>query len=419
MHLLTTSSDGSNVCTHVPMGPDSPVERCCPCGLRHHWLALLGGIVFWFATVSSLLAHDPGLSSIRVTITPTEVETIFTIHFADLETVAPVLDVNHVGRMDAAEFAHARPRLVEIARQEVEIAVGNQSPAPLTPDPDARVDLIGNNNLQMTVRFRSASAVIENHLTITSRLIVRLPPGHRQFVEVLRGSDGQGIGEGFLVASANRLSFDLPSVAPPVASVSGATTGEPTRQIHYGEFFLLGVNHLLTGYDHLLFLAGLLIVCRSLLKAFQMLTLFTIAHAVTLTLVTLNLIKPSSALVEPTVAASIAYIGVENILRPRTDLSWRGALAFGFGLVHGLAFASVLKELGVGVRGASGVFQPLLYFSLGLETTQLGLAALVFPLLLWLRTKPDFLRYWVPMFSGLIALAGIYWFFERTLLAAR
>ncbi len=271
----------------------------------------------------------------------------------------------------------------------------------------------------MTVRFRFAGALTENRLTITSRLIAQLPPGHRQFVEVLRGSDGQGIGEGFLVASADRLSFDLPPLAPPAIGVSGTTTVEPSRQIHYGEFFLLGVNHLLTGYDHLLFLAGLLIVCRSLLRAFEMLTLFTIAHSVTLTLVTLDLIKPSSALVEPTIAASIAYIGVENILRPRADLGWRGALTFVFGLVHGLGFASVLKELGVGSKGASGVFQPLLYFSLGLETTQLGLAALVFPLLLWLRTKPIFIRFWIPVFSGLIALAGCYWFYERTLSTGR
>ncbi len=421
MHLLTTPSDGAHIRTDDPAGSGSPLRHSrCPCNFRHRWLAWLGGvIVLWSAAVSSLLAHDPGLSSIRVTITPTEVETIFTIHFADLETVAPELDVNHDGRLDAAEFAHARPRLIEIARQELEIAVGNHTLSILPADADARVDLIGNNNLQMTVRFRLHGAVVENRFTITSRLIGQLPPGHRQFVEVLLGPDGQGIGEGFLVAAADQLSFDLPPLASPAAGVSGATAVEPPRQIHYGEFFLLGVNHLLTGYDHLLFLAGLLIVCRSLLKAFQMLTLFTIAHSVTLTLVALDLIKPSSVLVEPTIAASIAYIGIENILRPRADLGWRGALTFVFGLVHGLGFASVLKELGVGIKGASGVFQPLLYFSLGLETTQLGLAALAFPFLLWLRTKPMFIRFWIPVFSGLIALAGCYWFFERTLATGR
>ena len=354
-----------------------------------------------------------------MTITPTGVETIFTIHFADLEAAEADLDPNHDGRLDAAEFARARPQLIEIARQEVEIAVGRHALTPLVPDADAQIELIGNNNLQMTVRFRFVGTTVENRLTITSRLVGQLPPGHRQFVEVLLGSNGEGIGEGFLVAAADRLSFDLPAPALPAASVPGTPIAEPRRQIHYGEFFLLGVNHLLTGFDHLLFLAGLLIVCRSLLKAFQMLTLFTIAHSVTLTLVTLDLIKPSSALVEPTIAASIVYIGIENILRPRADLSWRGALTFVFGLVHGLGFASVLKELGVGAKGVSGVFQPLLYFSLGLETTQLGLAVMLFPLLLWLRTKPAFARVGIPVFSGAIALAGCYWFCERTFFAGR
>ena len=117
------------------------------------------------------------------------------------------------------------------------------------------------------------------------------------------------------------------------------------------------------------------------------------------------------------IAASIAYIGIENIFRPRADLSWRGALTFVFGLVHGMGFAGALKELGVGADGG-GVFRPLLFFSLGLEATQLGLAALVFPPLLWLRTKPAFPRLGVPACSGLVALAGLYWLVERTLLGA-
>ena len=355
----------------------------------------------------------------RVMVVPGGIDTVFTIHFADLEAVAPDLDQNHDGHLDAAEFSRSQPLLVNIARQQAEVGVGDSTLASLTPDTDARVELVGNNNLQMAVHFNFAGAVGRNRLTITSRLIAELPRGHRQFVEVLNGSSGQSIGGGFLIASADWLSFDLPPLAPPAIGASNVTAAVPPRQIQYGEFFFLGINHLLTGPDHLLFLGGLLIVCPSLGKAFQMLTLFTIAHSVTLTLVTLDLIKPSSALVEPTIAASIAYIGIENILRPQADLSWRGVLAFAFGLVHGLAFAGVLKELGVGLRGARGVFQPLLYFSLGLETTQLGLAILVFPLLLWLRTKPVFARLWVPIFSGFIALAGIYWFVGRTLFNTR
>ena len=88
------------------------------------------------------------------------------------------------------------------------------------------------------------------------------------------------------------------------------------------------------------------------------------------TLVTLNLIKAPGAIIEPTIAASIAYIGVENTFRPRADPSWHGGLTFAFGLVRGMGFAGALKELGVGSDGG-GVFRPLLFFSLGLKMTQI------------------------------------------------
>ena len=358
-------------------------------------------LALWLTIVSPLFAHDPGLSSIRVTSAPTGLAAVLTIHAYDLETVLPDLDANHDGTLDPAEFAHARPALARLARQAVLITLAGDTP--LAPSTDPQVTLIENNNVQMHLRF--PALLPGSPLEISSELVPRLPGGHRQFVEVADAA-GKSLGEGFLSAGDDRLSLRLPAL--PTGGAKVVNSG----QVRFGEFFFLGVNHLLTGYDHLLFLGGLLIVCRSLLKAFQMLTLFTIAHSVTLTLVTLNLIKAPSALIEPTIAASIAYIGIENIFRPKADLSWRGVLTFAFGLIHGMGFAGALKELGVGSDGG-GVFRPLFYFSLGLETTQLSLAALVFPFLLWFRTMPAFPRLWVPASSGLIAFAGIFWFVQR------
>ena len=328
-------------------------------------------------------------------------EAVLTIHFYDLEAVDTDLDVNHDGRLDPSEFARARGRLDQLARQVVVFAVDGGAPLSFAAAP--QVSLIANNNLQMHLRF--LPIVTGRKLLVSSPLVPRLPHGHREFIE-LADAGGKPVGEGFLSADENQLTLDLP------ATSADTTVAEPPRQLRFGEFFFLGVNHLLTGYDHLLFLGGLLIVCRSLSKAFQMLTLFTIAHSVTLTLVTLNLIKAPSVIIEPTIAASIAYIGIENIFRPTADLSWRGVLTFAFGLIHGMGFAGALKELGVGSDGG-GVFQPLLYFSLGLEMTQLGIAVLIFPPLLWLRTMPTFPRLWVPTCSGLIAAAGVFWFVQR------
>ncbi len=351
--------------------------------------------------VSPVFAHDPGLSSIRVTSAPAGLEAVLTIHAYDLEAVAPDLDANHDGKLDPAEFAQAHLGLEQMARQAVVVAVDGETP--LAPSTDPLVTLIENNNVQMHLRFPAVSP--GSTLVISSLLVPRLPRGHRQFVEIA-DTAGKSLGEGFLSANDDRLSINLPALPTDTAMVV------KSGQVRFGQFFFLGVNHLLTGYDHLLFLGGLLIVCRSLLKAFQMLTLFTIAHSVTLTLVTLDLIKAPSAIIEPTIAASIAYIGIENIFRPKADLSWRGILTFAFGLIHGMGFAGALKELGVGSDGG-GVFRPLFFFSLGLETTQLGLAAMVFPPLLWLRTMPAFPRIWVPACSGLIASAGIFWFVQR------
>ncbi len=127
MLSLTAPAHEASVLLHAPPGSNGSFGRCHPRVPRPRWWVLFGAVALWFATVSSLLAHDPGLSSIKVTATPAGVETIFTVHFADLEAVAPDLDVNHDGRLDAAEFARARPQLIEIARQEIEIAVGNHS----------------------------------------------------------------------------------------------------------------------------------------------------------------------------------------------------------------------------------------------------------------------------------------------------
>ena len=351
--------------------------------------------------VASSFAHDPGLSSIRVTATPAGLEAVLTIHFFDLEAVDPDLDANHDGELEPAEFAQAHGKLVQMARQACVVTADGNAPLVCLASP--QVTLVANNNLQMYLSFPPVPR--GSKLTVASLLIPRLPHGHRQFLEIT-DANGKLLGEGFLTATDDRLSIDLPSVptgVPPAARMG---------QVRFGEFFFLGVNHLLTGYDHLLFLGGLLIVCRSLLKAFQMLTLFTVAHSVTLTLVTLDLIKAPGAIIEPTIAASIAYIGIENICRPAADLSWRGVLTFAFGLIHGMGFAGVLKELGVG-SGGGGVFRPLFFFSLGLEATQLGVAAMVFPSLLWLRTMSAFPRIWVPACSGVIALAGIFWFVQR------
>jgi hypothetical protein len=107
---------------------------------------------------------------------------------------------------------------------------------------------------------------------------------------------------------------------------------------------------------------------------------------------------------------------VENVWRRGEEPRGRWALTFGFGLIHGFGFASVLRDLGVG-GGAQGIAMPLFTFNLGVELGQIAIAAVVLPLVWQLRKHEGFRRRGVPALSALVALAGLYWLLERTLFA--
>ena len=116
-----------------------------------------------------------------------------------------------------------------------------------------------------------------------------------------------------------------------------------------------------------------------------------------------------------TIAASILYVGIENLLRKDGVLGWRWVLTFAFGLIHGLGFAGVLHDMGIAKTGSAAVV-PLLAFNLGVEAGQLAIAAVVLPILWKLRDSRAFMRFGVPACSILVAAAGAYWLIERTLL---
>src|SRR5262249_39224796 len=178
-------------------------------------------------------------------------------------------------------------------------------------------------------------------LVIRSKWMTVLPPGHRQFL-TLKDADDTVLAERLLAAN-----MDTVTVQPDVAKAETPATHNATSFV---DFLLMGVRHIWTGYDHLLFLFGLLIVTRNFASAVKIITCFTIAHSITLAIATLSLVHLSSRIVEPLIAASIVYVGVENLLRG-DDPKGRWILTFAFGLIHGFGFASVLRELGVGANG--------------------------------------------------------------------
>jgi HupE / UreJ protein len=137
-------------------------------------------------------------------------------------------------------------------------------------------------------------------------------------------------------------------------------------------------------------------------------TAFTIAHSASLALAVLGVWAPSPKLIEPAIALSIAYMGVENFVVKTPDKRWRLTLIFGF--VHGFGFAGALQEISL---ARARIPAALLGFNLGVEAGQLATLVAVLPLILWLRKNTNFQRYGVRILSAGVVVAGAIWFVQR------
>ena len=186
------------------------------------------------------------------------------------------------------------------------------------------------------------------------------------------------------------------------------TLASPAAAQSASSFFLLGVEHIATGYDHLLFLLALILCGGNLVQLLKIITAFTLAHSITLGAAALGLVHLPSTLVEAVIALSIAYVAFENLF-PRFAISRRWTISFLFGLMHGFGFSSVLQEIGL---PRDNLVLALLNFNLGVEAGQLVAVAMVVPLLIRLR-KTRWESMVVQMLSALVLLVGLGLFIER------
>jgi hydrogenase/urease accessory protein HupE len=310
------------------------------------------------------LAHDPGLSAAEVRVLGDRIVAEVSFAPQDLAAIQP-LD------------------LLAIAGDQRELELRSVTRKPSD-----------SNSVHFLLEFSSANSA---NLRISAPVLAKLPRGHKQFCTVY-DQENKILAERMLSADANELTIDLRTTSAGVGSIF--------------RFLVLGVEHILTGYDHLAFLLALLLAGGSLRRNAKIITSFTVAHSLTLALATFGLINISPALVEPVIAASIVFVGLENLFRRRVAARW--LVTFVFGLVHGLGFASALRELGIGGFGVRAAI-PLLSFNLGVELAQIAIAALVLPLVWRLEQRPAFALKHVPALSLLITFAGVYWLIARTL----
>ena len=214
--------------------------------------------------------------------------------------------------------------------------------------------------------------------------------------------------------------------SPEIALAGG---GAQTLWQAFGSYIPVGFDHILPqGLDHILFVLGLFFLSTHLAPLLWQVSAFTLAHTVTLALGALGLVTIPAAIVEPLIAASIVYVAVENIFSSGLN-RWRPLVVFGFGLLHGLGFASVLGEFGL----PEGQFVPaLIGFNVGVELGQLTVIALA-ALVIWLavraasvarlETDQTAVRSYPVMFravsvtaSLVIAIIGLWWVIERVFL---
>jgi hydrogenase/urease accessory protein HupE len=340
---------------------------------------ILGAVFLVFGALSSQ-AHDPGLSSAKLTVQANTLRATLTFAPADLEAI----------------FGGAKPdaaHLEILAAQSLEIRFDSQQAQPR----EASVRTLDNKDVEFQLVYQALPSV---RLTVRSLLLDRLPFGHRQYF-ALAGDKGAILAEKLLSAANHEVEVNLSETA-----AVAATTSHP-----FSEFLGMGIKHILTGYDHLLFLFAVLIGARRISSVVKIITAFTVAHSISLALATLGWVEIPSRIIEPAIAASIVYVGIENIAR-RGEISHRALLTFGFGLVHGFGFASALRDMGVGSNGGA-VAVPLLAFNCGVEIGQIMVAACLLPVLWRLKDKPQFNLRWAPTCSVMVALAGGFWFIQR------
>jgi hypothetical protein len=312
-------------------------------------------------------------------------------HELGMTAPEPLLDARVAGEAFPRITAFLRDRLVFAADGHALTVVWDG----IDPAPDRHA---------VRLRFHLASGESSGQASVESRpgaltmraLLFSYDPIHQTFVNVYEdgGLRYQGI---FNRGTAERVYY--------AGTVRGALAVAAT-------FVPSGVHHILIGPDHILFLIGLLLLGAKPWALLRIVTAFTIGHSLTLSLAALDVLTPSSRLVEPAIALSIVFVGADNLLVRREggrDLRLWIALVFGF--VHGFGFASVLKEFGL-PREALG--WSLFFFNVGVEIGQLVIVAIVASLLALIRGwNPVLGQRLVVAGSIVVIAAGTYWFIER------
>ena len=329
-------------------------------------------------------AHAVGLSKGDYTAAGTDVYAELTFARGDLVALVSGLDANGDGAVDARELARAQPAIEAVVLGGIAVE-GDGAPCRATLE---SATLAEPDGVDVRGRYRCASP--PSQVRVRVQLLEDLSEGHRQVARLI-------VGRTTVDDVLRRGHEDIAAVSsakPPAASVVS--------------FLRLGIEHILTGWDHLVFLFGLVLIGGRLRSLVGAVTAFTVAHSITLALAVLGVWAPSPRIVEPAIALSIVWVGIENFFVRDARGRWR--ITFPFGLVHGFGFAGALREIEL---PRARVPAALVTFNLGVEVGQLAVMALVVPAIVLLRKRGLLDRTATLVLSAGVVAAGAYWFISR------
>lgn len=332
-------------------------------------------------------AHPAPFSYFDIRLRPGALDVSVVVHAWD---IAHELGVEPIDRVLQPDFLDANtPAIARLLNDRVRLSADGVALGPgAWSVPEPMVD-------RQSVRLRARFALVRIPGTVTlTAYVFPYDPVHQTFVNMYEGDE--------LVTQAilDRTSTGFEHI-----------TG--TRQGTFAvirKFVGSGIHHILIGPDHMLFLVGLLLLGGTVRRLIVVVSAFTLAHSVTLSLAALDIFDPPASIVEPAIALSIVFIGVDNLI-VRSGRDVRAWIAFAFGFVHGFGFAGVLREMGLESRA---LVWSLVSFNLGVEIGQLLVVVLVATALAALKTRSETASRRLA-FAGSIGviLAGTFWFFER------
>ena len=343
-------------------------------------------------------AHDPGLSTAKVTVGNEQIEVLLGFAQKDVESMLAA-PTNAAGIDTSKDFAAIQSELESVAANEFNLYFGKRRAIP-NQVTALRKD---SQNIEISLHFQRPNF---GQVSLVSTLFEWLPLGHRQFLSV-QTTSGADLGQVLLSANENSLQIDLPAdIGYSVAS---------TKSSSAFAFLKLGVEHIWLGIDHLLFVFGLLLLVKSRWMLLKTITAFTMAHSITLALATLGYVHLPGPALNAAIALSILLLGVEVVRSRKGGTSitilhpW--IVAFAFGLLHGFGFASGLSVLGL---PAGDLPLALVMFNLGVEIGQVSFVLLI--LLLDRSFRQLEIRWpgWVQVLPGYtVGSLGAFWTIQR------